>query len=138
MNNKNGYVDNIEKLSLENTSFRKVLYTTPEMQLVLMSLKPGEDIGLEVHPTITQFLRVESGNGKVVLNGAEESLEDGSSIIVPAGIEHNVINTGEKELKLYTLYTPPEHKHGIEQETKAIAQERHHDEEFDGVTSLDA
>lgn len=138
MNNINGYVNNIEKLSLENSSFRKVLYTTPELQLVLMTLQKGEDIGTEVHPDITQFLRVESGQGKVVLNGTEEKLEDGSVIVVPAGVEHNVINTGETELKLYTLYTPPEHKNGVIQETKAIAEERHHVEEFDGTTSLNA
>lgn len=131
-----GYVDNIEKLSQENTAFRKVLYTTPELQLVLMSLKPGEDIGLEVHDTITQFLRIEAGNGKVVLEDHEVPVADGSSIVVPAGKKHNVINTGDTDLKLYSLYTPPEHKHGITHETKDIAEERHRDEEFDGTTSL--
>lgn len=136
MNDKNGYIVNIEELTVENTSFRKVLYTTPEMQLVLMSLKPGEDIGSEVHPNITQFFRVEAGKGTVILNGVETFIEDGSSIVVPAGVEHNVVNTGDVDLKLYTLYTPPEHKHGVVQETKEEAEARHKDEQFDGTTSL--
>jgi len=136
MNDKNGHIVNIEELTVENTSFRKVLYTTPEMQLVLMSLKPGEDIGSEVHPNITQFFRVEAGKGTVILNGIETFVEDGSSVVVPAGVEHNVVNTGDVDLKLYTLYTPPEHKHGVTQETKAEAEERHHNEGFDGTTSL--
>lgn len=136
MNDKNGHIVNIEKLSLENTAFRKVLYTTPELQLVLMNLRPGEDIGSEIHPTITQFFRVESGSGKVILNGSETAIEDGSTVVIPAGVEHNLVNTGDVDLKLYTLYTPPEHKHGIIQETKAEAEARHHDEEFDGATSL--
>ena len=135
-NTKTGYVDNIEALSINNTHFRDVIYTTPELQLTLMSLKPGEDIGLETHDDITQFLRIEAGNGKVVLGDEELPVADGSSIIVPAGILHNVINTGETDLKLYSLYTPPEHKHGITHETKEIAEERHADEHFDGETSL--
>lgn len=136
MNDKNGHIVNIEELTIENTSFRKVLYTTPEMQLVLMNLKPGEDIGSEVHPNITQFFRVEAGKGTVILNGVETFVEDGSSVVVPAGVEHNVVNTGDVDLKFYTLYTPPEHKHGVVQETKADAEERHHNEQFDGTTSL--
>lgn len=138
MNDKNGHIVNIEKLSLENTAFRKVLYTTPEMQLVLMSLKPGEDIGSEVHPEITQFFRVEAGKGTAILNETETLVEDGSTIVIPAGVEHNLVNTGEVDLKIYTLYTPPEHKHGVTQETKEEAEARHHAEEFDGATSLDA
>lgn len=137
MNDKNGYIINIKEHSLENTSFRNVLYTTPELQLVLMNLKPGEDIGSEVHPDITQFFRIEAGTGVAVLNGIETEVVDGSSIIIPAGIEHNIMNTGDRDLKLYTLYTPPEHKHGVVQETKTEAEARHIHEQFDGATSLE-
>lgn len=105
-----GYVDNIEKETLENENFRKVLYTGPNMQLVLMTLKPNEDIGSEVHADHDQFLRIESGTAKVVLNGEETIAENDFAIVVPAGTEHNIINTSDTEvLKLYTLYAPPEH-----------------------------
>lgn len=136
LNSHNGYIDNIEQLSEENNAFRKVLYTTPELQLVLMSLKPGEEIGMETHVNITQFLRVEEGSGKAILEDDEVEISDGFSIVVPAGKKHNVVNTGDTDLKLYSLYTPPEHKHGIIHETKQVADERHHNEEFDGETSL--
>ncbi len=128
-----GYVTNIEKDTVENNNFRKVVYTAPNSQLVLMSLKPGEDIGSEVHQ-LDQFLRVEKGTGKTVLNGAEYPIEDGSAIVVPAGTEHNIINTGETEMKLYTVYSPPNHRDGVTHRTKeeAVADE---EERFDGKTS---
>src|SRR5688572_22374543 len=109
----NGYIENIEKKTLENEYFRHVLFTAPNSQLVVMTLRPGEDIGLEVHDDHDQFLRIEAGAGKVVLDGVETAIEDGSAIVVPAGTEHNVINTSRSELlKLYTIYSPPEHPDG--------------------------
>ncbi len=128
-----GYKANIEKLSLENENFRKVVYTSHYCQLVLMSLKPGEDIGDEVHG-VDQFFRVEKGMGKLVLNGNEEqALEDGDTVVVPASMRHNIINTGAEALKLYTLYLPPHHQDGTVHATKEIAMAA--DEEFDGVTT---
>ncbi len=123
-----GYVSNIEKLSLENENFRKVLYTTTNAQLVLMSLLPGEEIGEEVHD-VDQFLRIESGVGKSVLNGEEQILESGSAVVVPAGVKHNIINTGTQSMKLYTLYTPPHHKDGTIHRTKAdaVKDEEHYE-----------
>ncbi len=130
---KKGYVQNIEKLSIENDLFRRVLYTSESMQLVLMSLKPGEDIGEEVHE-LDQFLRVEKGTGKTILNGEEHLLEDGSSIVVPAGTMHNIINTSSTEsMKLYTLYAPPNHKDGTIHTTKEEAEAN--EEHFDGITT---
>src|SRR3989339_1748306 len=112
--NMKGFNANIEKESLENKNFRKVLYTSKHSQLVLMSLKPKEDIGMEVHPDNDQFFRVEKGQGKVVIDGNEYTVEDGSAIVVPAGAEHNVVNTSDsEELKLYTIYSPAHHKDGI-------------------------
>ena len=106
-----GFTDNIEKLTVANTDFRQVLYTGQHMQLVLMSLKPNEEIGMEVHETTDQFLRIEQGIGKVVMNGKEQKIKDGDAIIVPAGTKHNVINmSSTKHLKLYTIYSPPHHK----------------------------
>jgi mannose-6-phosphate isomerase-like protein (cupin superfamily) len=128
-----GYVANIEKLTQENENFRQVLYTAKHSQLVLMALKPGQDIGSEVHH-LDQFLRIESGAGKAVLNGVEYPIEDGSAIVVPAGTEHNFINTSDSEwMKLYTVYSPPEHRDGVVHATKedAMAEE----EEFDGKTT---
>ncbi len=127
--NMTGYVDNIEKVTLANTNFRQVVYTGQHAQLVVMSLKPSEDIGLEVHQTTDQFLRVEQGEGKVVMNGVERLIKDGDAIIVPAGTEHNIINTSsERDLKLYTIYSPPHHKDGIVHKTKqdAIADQTDH------------
>jgi len=124
-----GYVTNIEQESPENDSFREVLFTAENMQLVLMALEPGEDIGLETHNDIDQFIRVEAGQGKAILNGNEHVLEDGSSVVIPAGIEHNVINESASEpLKLYTIYAPPEHPHGTIHKNKAeaIEYEKHH------------
>ncbi|NLG72688.1 MAG: cupin domain-containing protein [Chloroflexi bacterium] len=119
-----GFHTNIEQKSLENEYFRVVLFTAPHSQLVLMALKPGEEIGVETHDDIDQFIRVESGQGKAVLNGKEYPLEDGSAVVIPAGTEHNVINTSSSEsLKLYTIYSPPEHPDGIVHKTKAEADE---------------
>jgi mannose-6-phosphate isomerase-like protein (cupin superfamily) len=126
-----GYHTDIEKKSLENEYFREVLFTGPHSQLVVMALKPGEDIGLETHGGTDQFIRVESGQGRAVLDGQEYQLEDGSAIVIPAGTEHNVLNTSSTEaLKLYTLYTPPEHPDGTIHKTKAEAEiyEREHHE----------
>lgn len=118
-----GYNGNIEELTRVNNSFRKVLYTGKHSQLVLMSLKPGEEIGMEVHPDNDQFFRFESGQGKVVIDGNEYAVGDGSAIVVPAGARHNVINTSDSEsLKLYTIYSPPHHKDGIERVTKEQAE----------------
>ena len=129
-----GYIDNIEKLTLENENFRKVLYTGKHSQLVLMSLKPNEDIGLEVHPNVDQFFRIEKGQGKVIIDGIEHEISDGSAVIVPSGSEHNVINTSATEsLKLYTIYSPANHKDGTIHETKEIAMAN--EEEFDGITT---
>jgi mannose-6-phosphate isomerase-like protein (cupin superfamily) len=130
----NGYIINIEKETLENDNFRKVLYTGKNSQLVLMSLKPSEEIGMEVH-TLDQFIRVEKGKGKAVLDGVEHALEDGSAVVIPAGTNHNIINTDvDDELKLYTIYSPPEHKDGVVHATKedALADES---DEFDGKTT---
>lgn len=125
-----GYITNIEKLSIENENFRKVLYTGENCQLVLMSLLPGEDIGEEVHD-VDQFLRVEKGNGKAVLNDVPTDIMDGHVIMVPAGTKHNLINGSESEMKLYTLYMPPHHKDGTLHKTKADA-ENDTEDEFDG------
>jgi mannose-6-phosphate isomerase-like protein (cupin superfamily) len=131
-----GYNNNIEKLTLTNTNFREVLYTGRHAQLVLMSLKPGEEIGEEVHEGIDQFFRFEAGEGKVIVDDNEYSVSDGSAVIVPSGANHNVINTSETEdLKLYTLYSPAEHKEGIIQATKEEAGARHAQEQFDGQTT---
>jgi mannose-6-phosphate isomerase-like protein (cupin superfamily) len=130
---KKGFHTNIEKETVENKNFRKVLYTAAYMQLVLMSLRPGEDIGLEVHG-VDQFFRFEKGKGKVIIGNNEYEVKDGDAIIVPAGMSHNVINTSEtEELKLYTLYAPPHHKDGIIRETKEEAEKN--PEEFDGITT---
>jgi len=126
-----GYVDNIERLTLQNETFRTVLYTTPKSQLVVMTLQSGEDIGLETHEEHDQFIRVETGTGEVILDGVAHPVADGFAIVIPAGTEHNLKNTGSEPLRLYTLYTPPEHRHGVVHETKEVVSEEH----FDGVTS---
>ena len=130
----NVYVDNIEKATLENENFRKVLFTAAHSQLVVMTLQPGEDIGTETHPEHDQFIRIEEGAGKAVLDGQEYEIPDDWAVVIPAGVEHNIINTGEGKMKLYTIYSPQEHKHGTIHETKAdaLAGEEH----FDGETSL--
>jgi mannose-6-phosphate isomerase-like protein (cupin superfamily) len=130
----NGYVANIEELSLKNENFREVLYTDERVQLVVMSLKPGEDIGEEVH-SLDQFIRVEKGEGKSVLDGEEHVITDGVAIIIPSGVRHNIINSSQTNaLKLYTLYAPPNHKHGTIHVTKAEAEA--HEEHFDGTLSM--
>lgn len=116
-----GFVGNIEELSLANGNFRQVLYTAPHSQLVVMSLLPGEEIGMEVHPENDQFIRIEKGTGKAVLNGEESALADGTAVVIPAGINHNIINTGTEEMKLYTIYSPAHHPDGTIHPTKADA-----------------
>lgn len=117
------YSVNIEKKTLDNEYFREVLYTAEHSQLVVMSLKPGEEIGLETHHDIDQFIRVEAGTGKSVLDGDERPVEDGTALVIPAGTEHNIINTSQTEhLKLYTVYSPPEHPDGTIHKTKAEAE----------------
>ncbi len=121
-----GYCDNIEKLTLENTYFRKVLFTAPHSQLVLMALQPGEEIGMEVHPEHDQFFRFEAGSGKAIIDGVTHEVSDGFAVVVPAGANHNVINTGTEVLKLYTIYSPAEHKDGTIHKTKAEAELARH------------
>ena len=129
-----GYIINIEKETKENNFFRRVLFTARYSQLVLMSLKPGEEIGEEVHDNLDQFFRFESGEGKVVIDGTEHMVEDGFAAIVPAGARHNVINTSSEEpLKLYTIYSPPEHQDGVIRATKEQAEAE--EEHFDGKTT---
>jgi mannose-6-phosphate isomerase-like protein (cupin superfamily) len=130
-----GYCDDIEQRTIENQDFRRVLYTGKNLQLVLMTLQPGEEIGAEVHEDRDQFFRFEQGTGVVDIDGAENGVEDDFAVIVPAGARHNVRNTGSAPLKLYTIYGPPEHKDGIVQSTKEEADRRHHDEEWDGSTT---
>lgn len=127
-----GFHDDIERQTIGNSDFRRVLYTGHHLQLVLMTLRPGEEIGAEVHEDRDQFFRFEEGNGQVDIDDNTYDVEDGSGVIVPSGARHNVRNTGDQPLKLYTLYGPPEHRDGIVQSTKAEAEARHHDEEWDG------
>ncbi len=128
-----GFKSNIEKDTLKNKNFRKVLYTGKHLQLVLMSLKVGEDIGAEIHPDNDQFFRFESGLGKCVIDGNDYEVKEGDVIVVPAGAKHNVINLGANELKMYTLYGPPNHQDGTIRNTKEDAEKM--DEKFDGKTS---
>lgn len=131
---KKGYKENIEKLTIDNENFRKVLYTGMHMQLVLMSLRPLEDIGLEVHEDNDQFFRFEKGEGKVIVGETEYTVGDGDTVIVPAGTQHNVINTSDHDdLKMYTIYSPAHHKDGIVRFTKKDAMEN--EEDFDGILS---
>lgn len=127
---KKGYVVNIEKETVENTDYRRVLYTAEHMQLVLMNIAPGDEIGEEVHH-LDQFIRVEEGAATAVLDGVEHELVADFAIIIPAGTKHNVLNTGSENLKLYSLYGPPEHKDGTVHVSKAEEKEEH----FDGVTT---
>lgn len=129
-----GFNVNIEKDTVENTNFRKVLYTGKHCQLVLMSLKPLEEIGMEVHEENDQFFRFEKGNGKVFIDGNVYEVSDGSAIIVPSGAEHNVVNVSETEdLKLYTIYSPAHHQDGVVRATKAEAEAD--SPEFNGITT---
>jgi len=128
-----GYITNIEQVALENAYFRKVLYTAKNSQLVLMSLKPGEDIGEEIHQ-LDQFIRCEAGQGKAILDGITHQITNGFCVIVPAGAKHNIINTSsDKPLKLYTLYSPPNHRDGVIHKTKADAEAN--EEHFDGIAT---
>lgn len=129
---KKGYKENIESLTIGNSNFRKVLYTGAHCQLVLMSLLPNEDIGMEVHPDNDQFFRFESGTGKVIINETEYFVADGDAVIVPSGANHNVI-AGGQGLKMYTIYSPAHHKDGIVRSTKVEAESD--SPEFDGVTT---
>jgi len=129
-----GFVKNIEEETVNNKSFRKVLYTSKHSQLVLMSLKPKEEIGMEVHEDNDQFFRFEKGEGKVIIDGHEYKIKDGFAVVVPSGAKHNVINTSSKdELRLYTMYSPAHHKDGIERKTKEEAEDN--EAEFDGKTT---
>ncbi len=128
-----GFVQNIEKLTEDNAHFRRVLYTGKNLQLVLMTLKPGEEIGAEVHEGHDQFFRFEEGAGEVVIDGKTTKIQADDGVIVPAGARHNVINTGKEPLKLYTIYGPPEHRDGVVHKTKAEADAS--EEHFDGKTS---
>ena len=127
-----GYVKNIESLAIKNNEFRQVLYTAKHCQLVLMALKPKEDIGEEVHK-LDQFFRVEEGSGEVELDGVTTAVSAGFAVLVPAGTRHNIINTGNVQMKLYTLYAPPNHRDGIIQHTRADAEAD--SEHFDGNTT---
>ncbi|MHB8859221.1 MAG: cupin domain-containing protein [Thermoleophilia bacterium] len=129
-----GFKGDIEKQTVENTDFRRVLYSGPHSQLVLMSLRPSEDIGMEVHADNDQFFRFEQGSGKVIIDGNEYDVRDGDAVVVPAGAEHNVINSSDSDrLNLYTIYSPAHHKDGIVRATKADAEAN--EAEFDGVTT---
>ncbi len=128
-----GYKANIEKLTLENDNFRKALYTAPHLQLVLMSLEVGEEIGAETHENNDQFFRFESGKGKCIIEGNEYYVEDGDAVIVPAGAKHNVINIGDIPLKMYTIYGPPNHEDKTVSKTKEEAEGKK--ESFDGTTT---
>jgi mannose-6-phosphate isomerase-like protein (cupin superfamily) len=128
----NGFVKDIEALAVGNADFRRVLYTAKHCQLVLMALKPGEEIGAEVH-TLDQFFRVEAGTGEAVLDGVRTAVRAGFAVVVPAGTNHNIINTGRVPLKLYTLYAPPNHRDGVVHHTRADAEAD--DEHFDGKTT---
>lgn len=125
-----GYITNIEKDTLENTDYRRVLYTSKSSQLVLMNIKPGDEIGLEVHE-LDQFIRIEQGSAQVILDGVSHEIKDDFAVVIPAGTQHNVVNTGDVDLKLYSVYSPPEHKDGTVHKTKELEQEEH----FDGKTT---
>lgn len=128
-----GFKSRIEQDTTANSNFRKVVYTGKHMQLVLMSLKAGEEIGSEIHEENDQFFRFESGYGKCVIDGNEYEVRDGDAVIIPSGARHNIINTGQTELKMYTIYAPPHHKDGIVRTTKAEAEQN--GEDFDGKTT---
>jgi mannose-6-phosphate isomerase-like protein (cupin superfamily) len=128
-----GFADNIERLTEDNTDFRRVLYTGKNLQLVLMNLRPGDEIGAEVHEDRDQFFRIEMGTGEVLIDGVANKVKADDGIIVPAGARHNVVNTGTEPLKLYTIYGPPEHVDKTVHATKAVADAAH--EHFDGKTT---
>jgi mannose-6-phosphate isomerase-like protein (cupin superfamily) len=121
-----GFIDNIEELTKNNTFFRQVLFTGTHSQLVLMCIRPGEDIGLEVHDSVDQFFRVDSGIGELLIDGEKTQIRDGFAIVVPAGSQHNIINTGDADLKLYTVYSPPNHTDGTIHKTRQEADAAEH------------
>lgn len=127
-----GFVKDIERIAVENEEFRRVLYTAKHCQLVVMALKPKEEIGAETH-TLDQFFRVEEGTGEAILDGARTAIQAGSAIVVPAGANHNIINTGGVPLKLYTIYAPPNHRDGVVHHTRKDAGAD--SEHFDGITT---
>ena len=127
-----GFVEDIESIAVKNEEFRRVLYTAKNCQLVVMALKPREEIGAEVH-TLDQFFRVEEGTGEAILDGTRTKIQAGFAIIVPAGANHNIINTGTVPLKLYTIYAPPNHRDGVVHPTRAAAEADN--EHFDGKTT---
>lgn len=127
-----GYVQDIESVAIGNDDFRRVLYTARNCQLVVMALKPQEDIGAEVHK-LDQFFRVEQGQGEAMLDGVKTAIKAGYAVVVPAGARHNIINTGTEPLKLYTIYSPPNHRDGVVHHTRAEAEAD--TEHFDGKTS---
>ncbi len=127
------YIVNIEKETLENNNFRKVLFTAKNMQLVVMNIPVGKDIGEEIHDDIDQFIRIESGKATAMLNDVAHEMKDDDIVIVPGGVKHNIINSGEEELKLYSIYAKPEHKKGTIHATKEEAVEEH----FDGETDVE-
>lgn len=129
-----GFVVNLEEQTRKNSDFRRVLYTGKFSQLVLMSLKPGEEIGEETHDDVDQFFRFESGQGRVIIDGVGHGVKDGDGVVVPAGAKHNVVNASKKlDLKLYTIYSPPEHQDGVVRRTKAEAMVS--EEHFDGKST---
>ena len=130
-----GYCDDLEQATEENEDFRRVVYTGKNLQLVLMSLAPGDEIGEEVHDDRDQFFRIEEGEGVITIDGVEHEVEDDFAVIVPAGARHNVVNTGDEPLKLYTIYGPPEHKDGTVHKDKAQADRDHENDHFDGATT---
>lgn len=130
-----GYVEDIERATLENGDFRRVVYTGKNLQLVLMTLPPGCDIGSEVHEDIDQFFRIEEGEGEIHIDGNINKVSDDFAVIVPAGARHNVVNTGSRPLRLYTLYGPPEHKDGVVHQDKDQAERDHENDHFDGRTT---
>jgi mannose-6-phosphate isomerase-like protein (cupin superfamily) len=127
-----GFIQDIEKLAIANADFRRVLYTAKHCQLVLMALKPGEEIGAEVHQ-LDQFFRVEQGRGAAILDGVRTEISPGFAIVVPAGTRHNIVNSGDAPLSLYTVYSPPNHRDGVVHHTRADAEAD--EEEFDGKTT---
>jgi mannose-6-phosphate isomerase-like protein (cupin superfamily) len=127
-----GFVQDIEVLAEQNADFRRVLYTAAHCQLVVMSLKPKEEIGMEVHQ-LDQFFRVEAGSGEAILDGVTTAIRPGFALVVPAGTNHNIVNTGSEPLKLYTVYAPPNHRDGVVHRTRADAERD--DEQFDGRTT---
>ncbi len=130
---KKGFVADIEELTEENSDFRHVLYTGKSLQLVLMAIQPGDEIGEETHTDRDQFFRVEKGKGEVWIDGVRSKIKSDTAIVVPAGARHNIVNTGDKTLRMYTLYGPPNHRDGIVSATKAEADTK--EEHFDGKTT---